>query len=58
MVVPVRLFTLVVTYISAASAVHICGNYCGPTWCNGQAIDEAVCSDRFVSLPVLFGDKT
>ena len=48
-----RLSLLFLFHLAVASAVHICGNYCGPTWCNGQAIDEAVCSDRSVLLRVL-----
>ena len=28
---------------------RICGNYCGPNWCNAQVLDEAKCDD---SVPV------
>jgi hypothetical protein len=41
---------LVVALMAMPSAcVHICGNYCGPDWCNGQVLDEAKCDD---SAPV------
>eukprot|EP00658_Telonema_sp_P-2_P031834 TRINITY_DN2373_c0_g1_i4.p2 TRINITY_DN2373_c0_g1~~TRINITY_DN2373_c0_g1_i4.p2 ORF type:complete len:154 (-),score=31.02 TRINITY_DN2373_c0_g1_i4:224-685(-) len=30
---------LVVT-LGCVGAMDICGNYCGPTWCSGQAIPE------------------
>ena len=30
--------------VIAARALRICGNYCGPTWCNGEVIDEHKCT--------------
>lgn len=24
-------------------AVQVCGNYCGPGWCNGRSLDESKC---------------
>lgn len=32
--------TLALALLSSVSALDICGNYCGPTWCDGQAITE------------------
>jgi len=30
---------------AAAYAFHVCGNYCGPGWCNGQWLGETDCDD-------------
>ena len=30
---------------TAAVAVRICGNYCGPGWCDAKYIDESVCDE-------------
>ena len=29
--------------LSTAASLKICGNYCGPGWCDGMAIDEKDC---------------
>ena len=33
----------------SAHATHICGNYCGPNWCNGMDLSEESCDE---SVPV------
>lgn len=39
-------FAVLIAYLAhSASALHICGNYCGPTWCNGMVLDESECDD-------------
>eukprot|EP00656_Telonema_subtile_P019225 TRINITY_DN2049_c0_g1_i1.p1 TRINITY_DN2049_c0_g1~~TRINITY_DN2049_c0_g1_i1.p1 ORF type:complete len:187 (+),score=36.42 TRINITY_DN2049_c0_g1_i1:94-654(+) len=34
---------LLLTFAALASAIDICGNYCGPSWCSGKATPE--CGD-------------
>lgn len=34
---------VVAALVAVGAATHICGNYCGPTWCNGQVVPECDC---------------
>jgi hypothetical protein len=39
------LISLVFYALVSVDALHVCGNYCGPSWCNAEAIDESKCDD-------------
>jgi len=30
--------------VCRTGAVQVCGNYCGPEWCNGEAVSESQCA--------------
>jgi hypothetical protein len=34
-------------------ALHICGNYCGPNWCNGMDLVEKNCDTSVMSMVVV-----
>lgn len=36
-------FIFFITFIYPSIALRICGNYCGPDWCNGLELPEASC---------------
>lgn len=36
------LFTAV---LARSNALEVCGNYCGPAWCNGKNVNEEYCDD-------------
>merc|ERR1719379_173425 len=38
-------FIAVAVAVKVAACMHICGNYCGPHWCNGKSIPEDHCDD-------------
>jgi hypothetical protein len=33
------------------ASLHICGNYCGPDWCNGRSLPEKDCDGSFPADP-------
>lgn len=35
-------------------ALHICGNYCGPNWCNGKELEEKNCDTSVFTDPEYF----
>ena len=37
-------------FLWKCAALRICGNYCGPSWCNGQAIPEKECDTSVAPL--------
>ena len=38
----IQLHLLILLWV-AAHGLRICGNYCGPDWCNGMALPEQLC---------------
>ena len=40
--------------VLAARALRICGNYCGPTWCSGEVIDERQCTALKLPDPAVY----
>ena len=46
---PQLFLMMLIGILSLGIATHICGNYCGPNWCNAQVLDERNCDD---SAPV------
>ena len=32
--------------VQVASGLQICGNFCGPSWCNAMAIPESLCDGK------------
>lgn len=38
----------------SSKSLHICGNYCGPSWCNGQHLNEALCDESVPSETHIF----
>jgi len=38
-------FSLFLTVITRSEAQRVCGNYCGPAWCDGKHLKEDYCDD-------------
>ena len=41
-------------FIPQFRSIRICGNYCGPGWCNGLPLDEALCDTSVDPDPSVF----
>lgn len=38
-----RILCVFVILFATGGGLRICGNYCGPDWCNGQVLSEQLC---------------
>ena len=41
-----KLNLLYILYFHTAYSIHICGNYCGPDFCNGIILSESDCDEH------------